>query len=421
MEAAQEEIRLGYKLTKVGWIPKDWVVTKLGKHTTKVGSGSTPRGGDKVYTENGIPFLRSQNVNDNKLILHGIKYIPEHINDKMKGTFVKPNDVLLNITGASIGRSCVVPVDFLEANVNQHVCIIRLKKDELIPEFVQEFLSTYQGQKTIFRSQLGGNREGLNHQGVRGINIPQPPLLEQKAIAQVLSTWDKAIEDLTQLISEKQQKKKALMQQLLSGKKRFPGFGGEWKEYTYKKLLKEVKRPVNWDDNEFYHLISVRRRSGGLFERESLYGQQIKTKNLRTANEGDFLISKMQIVHGASGMVTNDFDGQKISGSYIAVRSRNDRLLDINFLNWYSKMLYFYHQTYISSYGVHIEKMTFDFKSFLKLSMKVPSLEEQKKIVATLEVAESELTVLNQKLDKMKVQKKGLMQQLLTGKKRLKY
>ncbi|UJH90560.1 hypothetical protein LZ575_17495 [Antarcticibacterium sp. 1MA-6-2] len=205
----------------------------------------------------------------------------------------------------------------------------------------------------------------------------------------------------------------------MSGKKRLPGFSGEWKEYRYKEVLKEVKRNFIWDDEELYPLISVRRRSGGLFHRESLFGHEIKTKNLRSAKEGDFLISKMQIVHGASGLTSKDFDGMKISGSYIALRTRNEDLLVIHFFNWYSKTPFFYHQCYISSYGVHIEKMTFDFKLFLNETLILPGIEEQRAITKVLDTAAEEIHVLKQKLLKLKKQKKGLMQVLLTGKKRL--
>jgi type I restriction enzyme, S subunit len=93
----------------------EWEEKKLGSITTKIGSGSTPSGGEKVYTNNGILFIRSQNVNNNILDLSDKTYIPENIHKKMKGSTVFSNDVLLNITGASIGRSCVVPDSVKEA------------------------------------------------------------------------------------------------------------------------------------------------------------------------------------------------------------------------------------------------------------------------------------------------------------------
>ncbi len=243
---------------------------------------------------------------------------------------------------------------------------------------------------------------------------------EQTAIAQLLSTWDNAISKNQALIQRKEERKKWLMQNLLSGKKRLKGFGGEWKVQSYEKILKVVRRDFDWNENELYKLISVRRRSGGIFNRQALYGNQILVKTLRTANEGDFLFSKMQILHGASALVTKEFDGAKISGSYIAVVPQDKRQLDMKFFQWYSQMPYFYHQTYISSYGVHIEKMTFDFETFLSLEIKLPSIDEQASIAKVLQAADKEIQLLKAKADKLKDQKKGLMQVLLTGKKRLK-
>src|SRR5690606_11452529 len=143
-----------------------------------------------------------------------------------------------------------------------------------------------------------------------------PTIPEQQKIAEILSTWDQAISTTQKLIDELKLRNKGLAQQLLTGKKRLKGFESKWKKYHYSDILKKVKRPVKWDDKELYNLISVRRRSGGIFYRDALYGHQIKVKNLNTAKTGDFLFSKMQIVHGASALVTPEFDGAKISGSY---------------------------------------------------------------------------------------------------------
>ncbi|MBN8684407.1 MAG: restriction endonuclease subunit S [Chitinophagales bacterium] len=246
-----------------------------------------------------------------------------------------------------------------------------------------------------------------------------PPLPEQRAITACLSTWDTAIRKSNQLLAQKELRKKWLMQQLLTGKKRLKGFEGAWKEYTYEQLLKVVKRPVEWNDAHLYNLISVRRRSGGIFLREALYGHQIKVKDLRTANEGDFLFSKMQILHGASALVTKEFAGAKISGSYIAVVAKDARLLNMEYFQWYSQLPYFYHQTYVSSYGVHIEKMTFDFDAFLTLEIKLPTLEEQTAIAHILQTADQEIQLLKARVEKLKEQKKGMMQMLLSGKIRL--
>lgn len=209
------------------------------------------------------------------------------------------------------------------------------------------------------------------------------------------------------------------MQQLLTGKKRLPGFSEEWKEVSFEKLLKQIKRKEEWDDNKLYKLLSVKRRSEGIFDREHLFGYQIAVKELMKVKKDDFLISKMQIVHGASALVNDYFENYYVSGSYIVLNIRDKRILNPEFLNYYSKQKLFYYQTYLSSYGVHIEKMTFDFKTFLKIEMTIPSFEEQTAIAEILATADRELTLQKEKLSQLQLQKKGLMQVLLTGKKRL--
>ena len=108
-------------------VPNGWIVEKLGFHANKIGSGVTPKGGSSSYSLEGIPLIRSQNVHWGKLDLSDVAYIDDAQHLKMKGSTVKSNDVLLNITGASIGRVAVFD-KIEEANVNQHVCIIRTKR-----------------------------------------------------------------------------------------------------------------------------------------------------------------------------------------------------------------------------------------------------------------------------------------------------
>lgn len=254
---------------------------------------------------------------------------------------------------------------------------------------------------------------------IANIQILFPPLPEQQKIAEIISTWDKAIEKQSRLIEKLELRKKGLMQQLLTAKKRLPGYSDSWKRIKYYNILTETHRSLKWDENELYDLISVRRRSGGVFHRESLYGYEIKTKNLRPALEGDFLISKMQIVHGASGVVPKQLSGMKISDSYIALVAKDPQELNINYFNLWSQMPLFYRQTFISSNGVHIEKMTFDLEIFMSLSMDLPPIEEQNKIVTIISSACKDIELAKQKLELFRQQKHGLMQQLLTGKKRV--
>ena len=152
-----------------------WELKKLGEVTEKVNSGKTPLGGESVYATEGILFIRSQNVLDSKLSFENSTFISEKINNTMKNSVVNANDILLNITGASLGRSCVVPYNFTVGNVNQHVCIIRLNKEN-DPYFIQPIFSSNKWQNIFTSLQTGSGREGLNFQSIRSITLAFPPL-----------------------------------------------------------------------------------------------------------------------------------------------------------------------------------------------------------------------------------------------------
>ena len=185
----------------------EWKKCTIGELTIKVGSGVTPRGGEAVYKTDGHPFVRSQNVGLGQLLLDDIAYIDEDTHQRQKNTELQLDDVLLNITGASIGRSAMATKEIVGGNVNQHVCIIRTQ-DNLISSFLCNFLLSSYGQKQIDSFQAGGNRQGLNFEQIKSIKITIPTVNEQCKIAQLLqlvedriSTQNKIIEDLKKLKS----------------------------------------------------------------------------------------------------------------------------------------------------------------------------------------------------------------------------
>jgi len=162
-------------------IPESWAYTSIGELEIFIGSGITPLGGKSVYVKQGVPFIRSQNVYPTGLVIKDMAFITQEIHNKMSRTKLKEKDVLLNITGASIGRATYVPENFGEGNVNQHVCIIRLES-VISYKFTVLFLNSPIGQDLIFSKQGGVTREGLNYGQVRNFIIPVPPLDEQQEI-----------------------------------------------------------------------------------------------------------------------------------------------------------------------------------------------------------------------------------------------
>ena len=161
----------------------------------KIGSGSTPRGGAEIYISSGIPFIRSQNVLFGSLDLSNVVFISDGIHNSMRGTWTQPGDVLLNITGASIGRSCTLPDNFSTSNVNQHVCIIRLT-EKYDANFLSQYLNSSFGQFQINSAQGGGSRQGLNFEQIGDFQIPAIDLHQQKIFASVLQIWDDAVNKL---------------------------------------------------------------------------------------------------------------------------------------------------------------------------------------------------------------------------------
>lgn len=162
-------------------IPHGWAFVRLGDLTSRLGSGSTPRGGKSAYVDSGIPFLRSQNVWNDGLKLDDTAYIPAETHEKMANTHVFPGDVLLNITGASLGRSVIFPQELETANVSQHVTIIRLIEASMAP-FVHLGILSPMVQKLVWGRQVGMAIEGLSKKVLEQFEFPVPPLEEQYRI-----------------------------------------------------------------------------------------------------------------------------------------------------------------------------------------------------------------------------------------------
>jgi type I restriction enzyme S subunit len=421
MTKREEKINTEYKPSSLGKIPGDWEELKI-KDVAEIKGG---------YAFDSLEFkdkgkyqvIKMSNLYDNILDLKRSQSFLEDLSGQEKEFLLKKDDIIITLTGTIGKRDYGYSYQIQNENnllLNQRLAKILVNKADA--KYLCYGIKTTRFLNQFFLSARGGtgNQANVGTQDLASLKISLPPLSEQKAIAHILGLMDSAINTNNQLIAQKELQKKWLMQNLLIGNKRLKGFVGNWEEFPYEKLLKVVKRNFAWNENALYKLISVRRRSGGIFYREALYGNQILVKTLRTANEGDFLFSKMQILHGASALVTKEFDGAKISGSYIAVVAKDEKLLNMEFLQWYSQLPYFYHQTYISSYGVHIEKMTFDFDTFLQLEISLPTIEEQTAIAKVLQAADKEIQLLKAITEKLREQKKGLMQVLLTGKKRLK-
>lgn len=394
---------------------EDWSNKKIENIASKVGSGSTPRGGAEAYTDHGVIFIRSQNVNNDRLLLDDVAYIPEETHLKMSGSKVIANDILLNITGASIGRSCVVPHDFTEANVNQHVCIIRTPNDD--PIFVQSFLSSENGQNAIQSKQAGGGREGLNFQAIRSIDFHFPPSKEEQTkIASFLSAVDEKISQLTQKHQLLSQYKQGMMQKLFSQQIRFKADDGsefeEWEETIFEKIGvflkgKGISKADIVPDGKIPCI-----RYGELY---TYYGEviskiisstNIEAKNLVLSRANDILIpasGETQIDIATASCVLQD--NIALSGDLNIFRTKENGI----FLSYLirSKLKMQIAQLAQGNSVVHL------YASQLKgVSFSLPCLEEQTKIANFLSAIDQKIEVVAQQIEQAKQWKKGLLQQM---------
>jgi type I restriction enzyme S subunit len=206
----------------LGEIPAHWEVKKLKYLASKVGSGITPLGGASVYQTSGVPLLRSQNIHFGGLELDDVAYISEEIDEEMSNSRIAKGDVLLNITGASVGRCYFVNGTLQRGNVNQHVCIIRPIMSRIKTIYLYYLLHSYMGQQQIAYSISGANREGLNFEQIKAFTFGIPDLEEQIKTFDFLEKETEIIGNVQTKISREiellQEYRTALIRESVTGK-----------------------------------------------------------------------------------------------------------------------------------------------------------------------------------------------------------
>jgi type I restriction enzyme S subunit len=412
----------GYKQTEVGLIPEDWDEVGLGDKTTKVGSGITPRGGERVYKQEGRPFLRSQNVGWGTLLLDDIAFIDDATHETFKATEIEADDLLLNITGASIGRSAVADGRITRGNVNQHVCIIRTDQEELDPRFLNYFLLSQRGQRQIDGFQAGGNRQGLNFGQIRSFRIPMPPLSEQHAIVEALGGFDALQIALGQLIAKKRDLKRAAMQQLLAGQTRLSGFRGEWKVTPLNALGSFAKgKGIRKDEVGAEGLPCI--RYGEIYTHHSDYIRDFHSfiplsvaRRSRRLRKGDLLFAGTGETAGEIGKCVAFLgDVEAYAGSDIVILTPSGH--NSMYLGYLMNHPSIAQQKARMGQGdavVHISA-----RNLAQISVRLPDEPEQTAIATVLSDIDTELAALEQRLTKTRAIKQGMMQELLTGGTRL--
>lgn len=416
-------------------IPTGWQELKIEKLSSKVGSGVTPRGGASVYTANGIKFIRSQNVHFSGLKLSDVVYVSQEIHESMSGSQLKELDVLLNITGASIGRCTFVPKDFGEANVNQHVCIIR-PNEKVDSVYLSQWLASDFGQNEIMKNQAGGNREGLNFQQIKSMEVILPFVSEQKKISAILTSVDDVIEKTQAQINKLKDLKTGMMQELLTR-----GVGVDGKPHTEFKDSPVGRIPKGWDVVQISELctdvVDCVNKTAPVVDYKTPYKMlrttnikngRVDTDNVRCVTKetyhtwtrrmkpesGDLIFTREAPV-GECG-VLKDAKGVFLGQRTMMYRA-NKTKTSSGYLMYSLMSEYGQKQLENFSGGSTVPHMRVPDCS--KILIKLPSLKEQRIIVDSLNSLDFSRQKKEQKVSKLSSLKKALMQDLLTGKVRV--
>jgi type I restriction enzyme S subunit len=364
-------------------------------------------------------------VRDGYLDISSPKYLPLEFHKKLKRTQIRKGDILINLVGASIGRSCLVNIDLGSANVNQAVSLFRTREG-ISREYVSYYFQTSTTVRRILGMQVDAARPNISLTDLRSFLVPLPPLPEQKKIAKTLSTWDEAIEQTRKLIDAKKHRKKALMQQLLTGKKRLPKFKKPWNLHGLGDLASIVFSNV--DKKTHPNEIPVL-----LCNYTDVYYNEKITKDMplmdATVTErelhkyklqkGDVIITKDSETPEDIAVpcyVAEELDGV-VCGYHLAIIRPKKTQVYGSFLSQLLKTKYTNYQFVRIANGVTRFGLTLE--SIKRIKINIPPLDEQRCIAEILQTADVEIKQLELKLKALERQKRGLMQKLLTGEVRL--
>ena len=291
----------------------EWKKCKLGTLATKVGSGSTPKGGDAVYTSIGHYFVRSQNVGMGFLMLDNIAHINDDIHQKHKATEIYENDVLLNITGASIGRTAVATKELEGGNVNQHVCIIRTNS-KVNPKFLCDYIQTQRIQNHIKSLQTGGSREGLNFEQIRSFPISLPSINEQNKLTCLLDKINERIATQVRLIEDLKKLSCAIVEKMFKQSKTNGRLGD---------FIEQVS--VRNKNGLYSNVLSVSNKQGFVKQSEQFEDRTVAsedTSNYKIVKRNNFAYNPARINVGSIARLTK-FDVGIVSPMYVCFRTKD--------------------------------------------------------------------------------------------------
>lgn len=395
----------GYKNSPLGIIPQEWEVKKLGDVAESF-SGGTPKAGNNEYYDGNIPFIRSGEIHQKNTAL----FLSELGLAESSAKIVEKGDLLIALYGANSGDSAISQIN---GAINQAILCIR--PYNLLTSFLCSFLEL---KKNMYVAKyLQGGQGNLSGDIVNNYIIPIPPPPEQQKISEILNVWDEAIKKQTRLIEKLELRKKGLMQQLLTGKKRLPGFSGEWKKIAIKDFAIEISLKNNRNEN--WEVLSCTKYDG-LVPSLQYFGRQVFSKDItqyKIVPQYCFAYATNHIEEGSIGYQST-YRNALISPMYTVFKTDSNVIDDI----FLYKLLKSHHAIYL--YNVMMEgsidrRGGLRWDNFSTIKFLLPDIKEQSAIADILVSCDNEILLAKQKLNEFHQQKKGLMQVLLTGKKRV--
>ena len=385
--------------------PGDWTIKPFDDFANFF-SGGTPSTTNKGYYDGAIPFIKSGEINSAKTE----QFISSEGLKNSSAKIVQEGDILFALYGANSGD---VAISKMAGAINQAVLCIRPKADNYFIKYFLEF-----NKDRYIARFLQGGQGNLSGEIVKNIKIPLPSPEEQKIITKIILTCENAIEKTQQLIEQLELRKKGLMQVLLTGKKRLPGFDGEWKTKSLGYYIKYNPRPVNKPSKE-YLALGLRSHGKGVFHKPNVDPDSVSMTTLYEVKENDLIVN-ITFAWEQAIAVADKKDEDGLVSHRFPTFTFKDELASPLYFRYFVIQPRFKHLLGLISPGGAGRNRVMSKKDFPKLEVKIPAFEEQRAIASVLDEADNEIHFQKKQLKFLKSQKKGLMQQLLTGKKRVK-
>jgi len=398
--------------TSIGYLPLDWKVKSLIDVCKEKGLIRGPFGGTlkkEFFVAEGYKVYEQKNAiyQDAEI---GDYYIDEDKFNELKRFEVSEGDFIVSCSG-TIGRIFRIPKGAKKGIINQALLLIKINPQIISSDFFYQYFQWQGFQKRIIDNTQGGAMPNLVGMDIfKKTPIPLPPIEEQQKIADILSTWDKAIDLKEKLIEQKKEQKKGLMQRLLTGKVRLPGFKGEWKEVRLGEVSEVImgQSPPSDSYNEIQNGLPLIQGNADCNNRKT--SPRIWTSHpTKTCEVGDIIMT----VRAPVGYVSRSIHKACIGRGVCAIRGT---LINQDFL--YYQLIFKEDLWQRISQGSTFDSVNSNEIKGLIISL--PPTEEQLEISNTLMLSDKEIDLLEQELESLKQQKKSLMQLLLTGKVRVK-